>query len=131
MLCYKQMQIKQVKVKDINTDGPIRNPLLPTGIVLRIQKFKRILAEVETSTVEETILNFQHDEHQEKELKTWEHIAFCYQNFIKANASLTLEKKKDVFTMLLCLSMGMDRFDTVKNLDEQQIGQLRKKYFEL
>ena len=122
------MTYKTIKIKDINVNGIIKTPLLPEGFIKRGQKFKKILAEVETTTLEQTVANFQQDRHSERELKLWEHIAFNYQNFIKANPNLTLEEKKDVFRVLLSLSMGIENFNDIKNLSKQQVQCLIKNY---
>lgn len=120
--------MKQVKISDINPNGPIRSPLLPAGFIERVRKFKKILAEVETTTLEETILNFQKDQHPERELMIWEHIALNYQHFINDNNGLTPESKRDVLKVLLGLSSGVESFENVKGLNEQQVRGLSKGY---
>lgn len=120
--------MKQVKISDINPNGPIRSPLLPAGFIERVRKFKKILAEVETTTLEKTILNFQHDQHPERELMIWEQIALNYRNFIKTNKDLTLESKRGALRVLLGSSLGTKSFENIKNLNEQQIRRLSKGY---
>lgn len=122
------MKLKLVNISDINPNGPIRSPLLPAGFIERVQKFKKILAEVETTTLEKTILNFQKDQHPERELVVWEHIALNYQRFINDNNGLTLESKRGVLRVLLGLSSGVESFEDVKDLNEQQIRRLSKGY---
>lgn len=46
--------------------GLIRQEVLPAGFIERVQKFKEILKEVETTGVEETVSNFQRDLNPEK-----------------------------------------------------------------
>lgn len=101
------MQTKTVKIKDINLNSPIQSPLLPNGFIERIRKFKEILAEVETTSLEQTILNFQHDKHPERELIIWEYIASVYEKFTTANPDLNLAEKKDVLAVALNLSMNV------------------------
>lgn len=48
------MKTKKIKVSDIKI-GPIRQEVLPDGFVGRVQKYKEILKEVETSSIEETL----------------------------------------------------------------------------
>lgn len=123
-------KMQQVNIKDINTDGPIRNPVLPTGFIERVQKFKNILAEVETMTLEQTVANFQKDQHPESELKLWERMASAYQTYVEANSQFNLEEKKDVLEVLLGLSMGVEEFSSTKylNLNAKQIKDLDQIY---
>lgn len=96
----------RIKIKDIKTSGVIKTPFLSENFIERVHRFKKVLFEVETTTLEQTIANFLQDQHPERELEVWESIALNYKNFIKANPKLTLEEKKEVFKMLLNSSMG-------------------------
>lgn len=122
------MTHKTINTRDININGAIKTPILPAGFIKRVQKFKKILAEVEKTTLEQTIANFQQDRHPERELKIWEHITSNYQNFIISNPNLTLEEKKDVFKVLISLSMGIESFNNINNLSKQQIQHLINNY---
>ena len=100
---------------------------LPESFVERVRSFKNILKEVETSTVEEALANFQKDRNPESELGLWEHMALAYQDFNETNPNLTLEEKKDVFRVLLQLSWGAESFET-NTLDDRQVQILRGLY---
>lgn len=123
------MKIKMVKVKDINPDGPVRTPVLPTGFIKRVEKFKKILEEVEKTTLEQTLANFQQDRNPEKELAVWERIATAYQDFIKVNPNFRIQEKKETFKILLCLSMGMVELEDIEKLNREQIQHLKSLYF--
>lgn len=120
--------MKQVNIKDISPNGPIRTPLLPEGFIERVRKFKKILEEVETTTLEHTVLNFQRDNDPEKELRIWEHIADTYQKFINENSNFSLEQKKEALKVILGLSMGIERLNDIKTLNSQQVEDLQKRY---
>lgn len=123
--------IKKVKISDLRTSDVIRTPVLPAGFIMRVQKYKGLLAEVEKMTIEETILNFQRDLHPERELEIWEHIAKVYKDYEKSNPNITLSEKRDVLSVLLGLSVGMTEFDRIKNLDGKQIVNITNSYLEL
>lgn len=122
------MKTKRIKIKDIKVDGTIKTPLLPSGFINRVQRFKKILSEVEKTTLEQTINNFQQDQHPERELRIWEEIASSYKDFIEVNPDLTIEEKKEVFSITLRLSMGVEDFDDVKRLNKEQVQFIKNSY---
>lgn len=85
--------------------GPIRQELLPEGFIERVRKYKEILKEVETSSLEETVSNFQRDLLPERELKIWEKIASHYELKVKNNPSWGISKKKELFAEVLRSTM--------------------------
>ncbi len=103
---------------------------LSESFIERVRNFKNTLKEVETSTIEQTLTNFQKDRNPEGELEVWENMASAYQDFTETSPDLTLEQKKDVFRVLLQLSWGAESFDTEKTLDDQQIQNLSGLYVE-
>ena len=100
---------------------------LSESFVERVRSFKNILKEVETSTVEEALANFQKDRNPESELELWEHMALAYQDFNETNPTLTLEEKKDVLRVLLQLSWDAESFET-NILDDRHVQILRGLY---
>lgn len=121
------MNTKTVKISDLN-EGPIRHEVLPDGFVERVRNYKQALAEVETSSIESTLVDFQRDINPENELRTWEKIASAYQWSVIANAGLTQAGKKEVFAVLLGLSMGSKDFSNIKNLSKEKIDAIVKHY---
>lgn len=121
----KSKNIKRVNIKDIQT-GPTKHDVLPDELIVRIQRFKKILAEVETTTLEQSIDNFKRDAHPENEVEAWEAIAILYKRFTDSHPDLELQQKKEVFSYFLRRSMGeeKDKTDHIKNLTEQQIKDL-------
>ncbi|MEN9881031.1 MAG: hypothetical protein RLZZ308_214 [Candidatus Parcubacteria bacterium] len=98
--------METIKISDLRV-GPVRQEPLPEGFIKRVQKFKEILSEVETTSIEKTINSFQRDLHPERELLIWEKIASSYELNLKNNPSITLFQKKELFKKLLALSMGI------------------------
>jgi hypothetical protein len=95
------MRIKLSELKH----GPIGQEILPEGFIDRVQKYKAMLKEVETSSVEETVSNFQRDLHPERELLIWESITHCYQADIIKNPKWSLAQKKKRFQELLTATL--------------------------
>lgn len=85
--------------------SPIGQELLPEGFIERVRKYKEILKEVETSSLEETVSNFQRDLLPERELKIWEKIASQYELMVKNNPNLDISKKKELFATVLRSTM--------------------------
>lgn len=97
--------MKKIKIEQIQ-QGPILQRVLPSGFVDRVIKFKQILKEVETSSIEVAISNFQRDYNPERELIIWEAIAEHYQKMSFEHPDWTVEDKKKAFAELLQTSWG-------------------------
>lgn len=121
------MNTKIVKTSDMQ-EGPIRHQTLPDSFIQRVKDFKQVLAEVENSSIEMTLEDFQRDLNPENELKIWEKIASAYQWSVIANAGLTQAGKKDVFDVLLGLSMGSKDFSNIKILSKEKIDAIVNYY---
>lgn len=80
----------------------------PKEFVDRVTKYKEILKEVETSTVENTLLNFTRDVYLERELIVWEMIAELYEDGIKMHPEWDLTAKKEYFKSVLAKSFGIN-----------------------
>jgi hypothetical protein len=94
------MKTKLIDVSSIKKSG-IRHEVLSEGFIMRVLKYKEILKEVETSSLEETISNFQRDIFPETELAVWESIATCFELHCQKNSYWSLEQKKEAFIELL------------------------------
>ena len=123
------MEIKKVKISDLKA-GPIRHTTLPDELIKRIKAFKQILTDVEKTSLEQTIDGFQRDMHPKNEIKIWEHIASVYQSYILEKAIKDLAIKKEVFSVVLRTSMGMEAkdFNKIKLLNKEQIENIIYNY---
>ena len=99
------MQVKKVKISELKT-GPIRHEKLPDGFIVRVQKYKVKLKEVDATSLEEAVSNFQRDLHPENELRIWEVIAYQYEKEVEANPRWTTKEKKDCLGKLLFSTMS-------------------------
>jgi len=109
-------------------DGPIRHPILPDDFIGRIKRFKEILGDVDASSIEATVDNFKRDAHPENELVIWERIAYTFQTFLSHNQTTDPAVRKDMFAVLVGVSMGMEDFPDIKHLSEDQIKHLVHNY---
>lgn len=96
----------KTKISELKQND-IQNPILPKGFIERVIKYKATLGEVESSTIEEAVSNFQRDAEPEKELKIWEKITEAYQSLIKVNNIIDFTERRDIFRTLLGKSMGL------------------------
>jgi len=78
---------------------------LAGSLIARIKKFKEILQEVEPSSIEKTLNDFQCDMHPEREVAIWEKIAEGYHNHVSRNPHLSHKEKMKVYRDLLVASM--------------------------
>lgn len=127
MTSKPNIEIKRVKLSDLKA-GPIKHATLPDDFIQRVRDFKQALAEVETTSIESTLENFQRDAHPEQELILWEHIAKMYQWTIVANAGLSLPQKKEVLGLLIGLSMGQRDFSHIKLLSKETVEEIKDRY---
>lgn len=123
------METKKVKVSELK-QGAIKHPTLPTKLIERIKSFKEILAEVETSSLAETIDGFQRDAVPENEVKIWERIADVYRAYTTEKSVTDLATKKEVFSVILQASMGVkeNELQSVKILTKDQIENIIYNY---
>jgi hypothetical protein len=56
-----------------------------------------------------------------KELKMWKRISLVYQRCVGSIPGLNSSGKKDVFSVILGLSMGMKDFSSIRHLNKKQI----------
>ena len=103
--------------------------VLPPELIRRIEAYKSILAEVETSSLEDTFESFAQDKNPEREIEVWEHIAHAYLQWCTENSTQDIALKKEVFTVLFGASMGMPfealrALPSITLLSNQQIEHL-------
>ena len=108
-----------MNISDLHA-GAIRHESFPDEFIERVKNFKRVLAEVEPSSLESTIDGFKRDENPETELAIWERIAATYQWAVAGIPGLTEEQKKEVFTVLLCVSMNTIDVANLQNISTEQ-----------
>ncbi len=118
---------KEVKLSDIQ-EGEIRHPTIPDGIIDRIKAYKGILGDVEPSSLEQTIDSFKRDTTPESELVLWERMANTYATYLAHNPTDNPEIKKEIFSVILGVSMGMDDFNRIKHLTSEQINHIKLNY---
>ena len=120
------METKVFKISDLRP-GPIRHEELPPDLVDRIRAFKEVLGDVEPSSLEGTIENFQRDMHPEREVEIWERIARAYKDFITRHAISDFQTRSDVFGVLLTIANGGHDFDDFDGLTADQIDELKRR----
>jgi hypothetical protein len=110
------------------SNGPIRHPVLPNGMVERITTFKEALGDVDTVSLEKTIDAFKSDMNPENELVIWERIASTFKTYLAHNPTSDPFIRKEVFTVIMGTSMGMREWSTVKRLSRDQINHIVLNY---
>ena len=119
--------LQKVKLSDID-EGPIRHPNLPEELVERIKSLRKVLSEVEPSSLDETLDGFKRDANPEREVVVWERISRAYETYI-ADKIFSIEVKKEVFSILLLISMGETNFSNIKYITPQDLSDLKEIYY--
>ncbi len=116
---------KKVKLSHLRP-GPIRHRNLPIIFIERIKNFKKILSDVDTTTIDDTIDSFKRDFNPGREIEIWEAIAEVYDDFVNKNHIKELEKKKEVYSILLKASLGKLKEDDYNELNYLKIDDANK-----
>ena len=87
-----------------------------------------MLGDVDNSSIEAAVDNFKRDAHPENELVIWERIASTFQTFLSYNQTIDPAVRKDIFAVLVGVSMGMEEFPNIRHLSEDQIKHLVHNY---
>ena len=86
--------------------SPIRRDSLSSEQLVRIKEIQIAFAEVNPSTLEETIDNFKRDQNPDHEIAIWTSMSNTYKDFVEAKAGkLSIEEKKEVYALILLRSM--------------------------
>jgi hypothetical protein len=118
---------KQIPLSDIQP-GPIRHPVLPGDFIERVKVFKATLGDADGASIDQTIDNFRRDVRPESELVIWERIASTFAAYLSRNPTTDRAIRKEIFSVLLGASAGLEEFEDMKHLSEQQIEQLILNY---
>ncbi len=73
--------------------------------IAKIKKIQATFAEVNPSTLAETLVNFQRDQNPDNEIQDWLMMAAVYENFLKTQPAMTIPKKQEVYKLVLFRSM--------------------------
>jgi DNA polymerase III delta prime subunit len=105
-----KIEIQNLELNDIVHDS------LTTEQLKDIKTIQKAFAEVNSSTLEETILNFKRDQHPDSEIVIWLAMAGAYEKFILSSGKpMDLSKKKEAYDLILLRSM-MTEAEVVKQM---------------
>lgn len=119
---HKDIPINQIE------SGPMVHPVLPEDLIRRIKAYREILADVEEDSLAEVVDSFQRDAHPEREIAIWERIAHAYQRFLGYHPTHRRAVKREILSVLLAVSAGMDNRQNVTRLTEEDIDELLQAY---
>lgn len=132
---YSQGQ-KNESVKTLNPNelrpGPIVHEELSAEQTEKIKKIHSAFADVYTISLEETITNFKRDRNPDNEINIWLNMLSAYEKFISKEPEIKLDKKTEVFKLILMRSM-MDEKEAktetaCKILTETEISEIFNYY---
>lgn len=102
-----------VKVSGIK-QYPTRQSKLTDEQLARLRKLHTNLAEVDNSSLDKWVEDFEKDRDPEKEIRVWESIAAAYKRYSSAHA-LTPQARKEVFGVLLLRSGTANQAEILKH----------------
>lgn len=96
--------VQTIKAGDL-TLGPIVHDTLSADQIEKIKTIQAAFAEVNPSSLEETITDFKRDQHPDGEIASWLAMANAYEQFTSKHAGAPLDKKKEAYKLILLRSM--------------------------
>jgi hypothetical protein len=87
------------------TPSPIVHETLSPDQMEKIMTIQRVFAEVNPSTLEETIDDFKRDKNPDSEIATWLAMANAYEKFTVNHKPLDINKKVEAYKLILMRSM--------------------------
>ncbi|MEO8255531.1 MAG: hypothetical protein ABI554_14210 [Flavobacterium sp.] len=116
----KENQVQKINPNDIRINEVVHDSLTSEQIE-KIKTIHNIFAEVDKSSLEQTITDFKRDLHPDNEIEIWLQMANAYKNYLSKN-SKNLEEKKEIFKLILCRSM----MNTEKAIENSDLKYLNK-----
>src|SRR5688572_14818581 len=96
----KEMAIGDLELNEIVHDS------LTSRQIKDIERIQTVFAEVNSSSLEETIENFKRDQHPDNEISIWLKMADAYEKFtVDKKGSIGMDKKNEAYELLLLRSM--------------------------
>lgn len=85
--------------------GPIVHDQLTNEQIEKIKKIQSTFSDVYPISLEDSITNFKRDRNPDNEIRIWFNMMQAYEKFLSKNLEITLEKKSEVFKLILSRSM--------------------------
>lgn len=108
LLILLQCKEKQPKTQLMDPNAieqsPILHDSLTTEQLKKIDYLYETFKEVDSTTKETWITDFRRDANPDDEMTIWMQIAMAYNAFLKEKPEVSLDQKKEVFTVLLLRS---------------------------
>lgn len=112
--------------------GPIVHDELSEEQIKKITQIQAVFSDIYPISLQDTINNFKRDRNPDNEIRVWENMMHTYETFIAKNPEINVEKKSEVFKLILTRSM-MDenkvRSQTeFKILNENEVNEILASY---
>lgn len=123
LVLFISCQNKEDKTIKINPENINLNEVVSDLTPEQIEKIKTIhaiFAEVDKSSLEQTITDFKRDLHPENEIEIWMQMADAYKGYLSKNKK-NLDEKKEVFKLILSRSM-MSSQETLENTNLEYLS---------
>lgn len=127
-------EAKEMALKDLHSNEVVHDSLTSQQMK-DIEKIQKVFAEVNSSSLKETIENFKRDQHPDKEILIWLKMAGAYERFtVDKKGIIGLDKKNEAYELLLLRSMMseaevMDRYKPA-SLTEKEVKEIFAYYLE-
>lgn len=109
-------KVERIKLSKIK-HAPFRHETLPDELIGRIRLVRAALLGVHTFSMQHWIDGFRRDTNPSSEVRIWEHIAACYNEYA-AMTRLSHEQYQTAFNVCLGLSIGLEQNELKKWTDE-------------
>lgn len=95
------------------------------NFIKKIKNSFQILSEVDVFSIEERIQNYETHKSIDNDVLIYEQMAIAYHKFCSLHPAISLDQKKEVFSTLVKMTMGMEHSDVGEYLDKKEIIDLK------
>jgi hypothetical protein len=124
-------KVETVNVKDL-TLSPVVYDTLNKQQLEKIKKIQEVFAEVNPSTLDETITNFKRDQNPDNEIAIWLTMATAYEKFILKNKNIDSKKREEAYKLILMRSMENETEAKIKSnlklLSDKEVSEIFSYY---
>lgn len=108
--CRSNSKSDNSNVQTVNPNDLILSPVVHDSLSMdqieKIKKIQKAFSEVDSITLEETITIFKRDSDPDSEIEIWLAMLNVYEKIITKNPALDINRKKEVYRLLLLYTRG-------------------------
>ncbi|MCD0464778.1 hypothetical protein [Flavobacterium sp. ENC] len=115
----KEDQIQEINANKFQLNKVVHDSLTQEQIE-KIKTIHNVFAEVDKSSLEQTITDFKRDLHPDNEIKIWLQMAKAYEGYL-SKSKKSIEEKREIFKLILLRSTQSTE-ETIHSIDLEYLS---------